>query len=228
MGYEIFDYDPKQERTLDQATQRREREAGQAANIKKVFDANPNAKIFVFVGGSHGNKLPQEGKNQAMMGRHLMDLLGTDVLSIRQSVPQSKPVFDWPVRQAIEPALSGARATVFRNAGVGEKQNSKWLTEPGFDMVVFHPRMLEILGRGSWMTMQGYRKLHVVNIPPLSTRTLLRARALPVQPSGIAMDQVLVLPQESQAALFLPIGEYALYRESEAGDTENIGRATIK
>ena len=40
MGYEIFDYEPKQERTLDQATQRREREAGQAANIKKVFDTN--------------------------------------------------------------------------------------------------------------------------------------------------------------------------------------------
>ena len=95
-------------------------------------------------------------------------------------------------------------------------------------MVVFHPRVAEILGRGSWMTLEGYRKLHVVKCAPLSARTLLRARSLPLQKDGIAMDQVLILPQESEAALFLPVGEYELYREAETGMTEIIGRAIIK
>ena len=78
------------------------------------------------------------------------------------------------------------------------------------------------------MTMDGYRKLHVVKLPPLPARTLLRARAWPLQKDGIAMDQVLVLPQEAEAALFLPVGEYALYREPESGAAEELGRVQIK
>ena len=227
MKYDLFAYEQREEQNVkgDDIANGLARERAQAENIKQILDANPNANIFIYAGGGHGRKIPDSG-GKIFMGSHLVALMGTDVLSIRQNIPQSKPAFDASQYQAVAPALLNSKSTLFRYKD--ENKDRKWLTDPGYDMVVFHPRVPEILGRGSWMTLDGYRQLHVVKISPLPERTLLRARAIPLQTGGIAMDQVLILPLESEAALFLPVGQYELYRESESGETEKIGRATIK
>lgn len=224
IGYTVFDYEPAYDSSkLENAARLVAREKGQAANIKKVLDANPSAKALIYVGGGHGSKAPQK-QDLKMMARELMDMLGTNVLSIDQQTgtPQSERVFDLPRYQAVESALRSSGSTVFRN------NDGKWLTSPGYDMILFHPRMPEVHGRGAWMSMDGYRKLEVVNVKPLPTRTLVRARAWPLQKDGIAMDQVLIDAQARDAALYLPIGDYALFRETESGVSEQIGRVTIK
>lgn len=227
MGYTVFDYEqrPEQEQMVsnDPAALLRAREEDQAKNIMQVLNSNPDAKVFLYVGGGHGAKV-LVNQNRIMMARHLMASLGADVLSIEQGsgTPQSQPMFDTPIYQAVAGVLLSDEPTVFR------KKDDKWLRFPGYDMVVFHPRVPEILRRGTWMTMNGYRKLHIVKFSPLTDGTLIRARLLPLQQNGIAMDQVLVDPQETEAALFLPVGEYALFRESESGAIEKIGLAVVK
>ena len=227
MGYAVFDYEqrPEQEKMVssDPVALLRAREEDQAKNIMQLLDAHPESKVFLYVGGGHGAKV-LANQNRIMMARHLMALMEADVLSINQGAgtPQSQPMFDTPIYQAVTSALLSDETTVFR------KKDDKWLRFPGYDMVVFHPRVPEIHGRGAWMTMKGYRKLHGIKIAPLPERTLVRARTLPLQTGGVAMDQVLINPLETQAALFLPIGEYELFRESETGVVEKIGSATVR
>lgn len=224
LGYTVFDYEPGDDfSALDNAARLSAREKGEAANIKKILDANPTAKALIYVGGGHGAKVPQP-QGLKMMALQLMDMVGTDVLSIQQAVgsPQSEPVFDHPLYQAVESALLKRGSTAFR------KKDGKWLDLAGYDIVVFHPRLPEEYGRGTWMSMDGYRKREVVNVAALPARTLVRARALPLQKDGIAMDQVLIDAQATEVALYLPVGEYALFRESEAGISEQIGKVAIK
>ena len=78
------------------------------------------------------------------------------------------------------------------------------------------------------MTMDGYRKLHLVDIPAQPARTLVRARVWPLQARGIAMDQVVAYAGDMQAPLFLPVGEYQLLRETETGEKTILGRVKIK
>ena len=107
-------------------------------------------------------------------------------------------------------------------------KDRQWLTSPGYDFTVFHPRLPEIDGRAGWMEMEGYRKLHRVKFAPLSERTLLRARATPLIAGNIAFDQVVVAPNQTDATLFLPIGAYELFREFESGVTEKLASVMVK
>ncbi len=223
LGYEIFGYEPDSDETanLDQKQRDNARELGQARNIKRMLDSNPSAKILIHCGGAHGYKTLYGG-DRLLMGAHLMALMGADVLSIRQNIPASKPNFDLEDYQVLLRAMLADKPTVFR------QKDGKWHTEQGFDMVVFHPRVPDIHGRGGWMTMNGYRKLHLVDIPALPARTLVRAASWPPQARGIAMDQVLAYAGDTQAPLFLPVGEYLLVRVAEAGESTPLGRVTIK
>lgn len=224
IGYEVFGYEPDHEEQSkgDQKQQFYAREFGQAQNIKRVLDANPNAKILIHCGGGHGSKALYRG--EILMGGHLMAMMSADVLSIQQGggIPNSAPVFDLPVYQSVAPLMLPSKPTVFR------KSDGKWLASPGFDMVVFHPRVPDIYDRGGWMTMDGYRKLHLVDIPAQPARTLVRARVWPLQARGIAMDQVVAYAGDTQAPLFLPVGEYQLSRDSETGEKTILGRVKIK
>lgn len=218
-GYTIFAYDHHSGSTADPNL----REKFQAENIKKVLDADPSAKVFLYVGFGHGSKSTVRSSLK-VLGQRLVEMMENEVYSIDQfkGVPASQPSLDTPIYQAVARTLLHDRATVFR------RQSGELLSSKGFDVEVFHPRTAEIHGRGTWMTMKGYRKLHEINIAPLPARTLVRARTLPLQKGGVAMDQVLINSLETQAALFLPIGEYELFRESETGVAEKMGRVTVK
>ena len=56
----------------------------------------------------------------------------------------------------------------------------------------------------------------------------MRARVWLLQARGIAMDQVLTYAGDTDAPLFLPIGEYQLSRELETGEQTILGRVKIK
>jgi len=227
MGYEVFDYEqrPDQEAAAgtDRAGELTARERAEAENISAVLNANPNAKIMLYVGGGHGMKTPAPN-NRAMMALELKQMTGIEILSIEQAAgtPISIPSFSSPIYRAVEPLLAKNRSTVMR------LKDGQWLTSPGYDFTVFHPRLPEIDGRAGWMEMEGYRKLHRVKFAPLSERTLLRARATPLIAGNIAFDQVVVAPNQTDATLFLPIGAYELFREFESGVTEKLASVMVK
>lgn len=227
IGYEVFDYEqrPDQEAATgtDRAGELTARERAEAENISAVLNANPNAKIMLYVGGGHGMKTPAPN-NRAMMALELKQMTGIDILSIEQAAgtPISIPSFSSPKYQAVEPLLAKKRSTVMR------LKDRQWLTSPGYDFTVFHPRLPEIDGRAGWMEMDGYRKLHRVKLAPLSERTLVRARVTPFIAGNIALDQVVVAPNQIEATLFLPIGAYELFREFESGMTEQVGGVVIR
>jgi hypothetical protein len=227
MGYYVFDYEQRPDQALPDSADRTAtiaaRERAQAANIAQILNANPNAKAMIYVGGGHGMKVPAD-QGHEMMALQLNRVTGLDIVSINQSAgtPDSARLFDPPPYQSVAPLLLKRRSTVIRN------KDGQWLASPGYDFTVFHPRLPDIYGRAGWMEMDGYRKLHLVNLAPLAARTMLRARALPIVEGNVAFDQVVVASQQREAALFLPAGEYALFREFESGVTESVGRAVVK
>lgn len=227
MGYEVFDYEqrPDQEAAAgtDRAGELTARESAEAKNISAVLNANPNAKIMLYVGGGHGMKTPARN-NLAMMALQLKQMTGIEIFSIEQAAgtPSSIPSFSSPEYQAVEPLLAKNRSTVMR------LKDRQWLTSSGYDFTVFHPRLPEIDGRAGWMEMEGYRKLHRVKLAPFSERTLLRARVTPLIVGNIAFDQVVIAPNQTDATLFLPIGAYELFREFESGMTEKVGGVVIR
>lgn len=227
IGYVVFDYEQRVEQETaakdDFQAELVQREQSEAENIVKVLKSAPDSRLLLYVGGSHGAKTLQQ-KNLAMMGRLLGETAGLQVLSIAQwGTPRSKTEYDHPLHQAVSPSLpADGNTMVFR------RREGGWLAPAGFDMMVFHPRAADFQGRAGWMAMQGYRKPYVVTLAPLPSRTLLRARLLPLRVGEIAMDQVLVDAGETKAALFLPVGEYELFREGEDGITEKWRRVKIK
>jgi hypothetical protein len=228
MGYSVFEYEQRPDQTPVGETDRDKlldaREPMQAENIVQVLKANANARIMLYVGGAHGMKKMLDKQNHESTAIHLQRLTGLDVLSIDQQAgtPTSDQGYDTPIRQAIEPLVPKDRPSVFR------KDDGQWLTSTGYDLIVFHPRLPEISGRAGWMEMAGYRKKQTVKLAPRDNRTLLRARAAPLVAGAIAYDQVVIAPQQNEATLFLPIGEYELFRETESGATEPLGRVAVR
>jgi len=227
MGYEVFDYEQRDDQHAaagaDRAAELDARERAEAENISAILKANPQAKIMLYVGGGHGMKTPSSG-NLAMMALQLKRMTGVEILSIDQQAgtPISIPAFSPPQYQTVEPLLAKNRSTVIR------LKDGQWLAPSGYDFTVFHPRLPEIYGRAGWLEMAGYRKLNRVKLVPLTERTLLRARATPTMAGNIALDQVAVAPNQSQAALFLPTGAYELFREFESGMTEKVGGLVVR
>lgn len=51
---------------------------------------------------------------------------------------------------------------------------------------------------------------------------------MPLVEGNVALDQVMVLPEQREVALFLPVGNYALFREFESGAAETVGRVSVR
>lgn len=227
MGYYVFDYEARKDQAPTQGSSRdaemRARERAQAENIAAVISNDPTAKIFLYVGGGHGMKLPTS-TGLEMMAHHLNRITGLPILSIDQQAgtPQDPSLGADARYRAIESLLPTTGSTVLRDKG------GKWRALPGYDMSVFHPRLPDLYGRAGWLDMGGYRKFSLVKLPSRDARTLLRARALPRVPGDIAMDQALIAPTQTEAALFLPVGKYALFREYESGWAEDLGHVVIR
>jgi hypothetical protein len=228
MGYFVFDYEQRPDQEPPAGATRDEeqnaRELAEATNIAAVLKADPNARVMLYVGGGHGLKKMSSTAKFESMAIHLARLTGLEVLSIDQQTgtPTSVSAFESRLRREVEPLVSKTRSTVFR------KRTGERLTSAGYDFTVFHPRLPDIESRAGWMGMDGYRKLERIKLAPMNSRTLLRARATPNTENEITYDQITVAAQQTEAALFLPPGNYELFRESEAGSTEKLGRAVVR
>lgn len=198
------------------------RESAQAGNIKKILDENPNARLFIYAGGSHGLKVP-DGVGNEWMGMRLAKLAGIDPLVIEQSVgtPSLSAEHDLPFRRSVEHLESGSAAYVVR------QPNGEFVTQRGYDISVFHPRVPDVGERGGWMTMNGYRSPVEFQFAPRAERSLIRAHFTKEPHDAVAVDQILIPAGNSKATLILPRGEYRITRQFESGYSEALGLSLV-
>jgi len=146
LGFTPFGYEPP-----DQGG--KERETGQAVNIKKVIDKNPQAKFIIYCGYSHAledsthnGDSRHEDWGLAMAGR-LKRMTGIDPLTIDQVelTETGTPYFDNFFRQSI--ALSYPAVFVDKNGKAFGKANIK----KQYDANVYHPNTKFISGRPGWL-----------------------------------------------------------------------------
>ncbi|MBL8512105.1 MAG: hypothetical protein JNM52_10720 [Betaproteobacteria bacterium] len=216
-GYQLFNYEQRPDQRpagkVDRIARITAREQAQADNIKKWLDANPDAKLIIYVGGQHASEIPDQD-NVAWMALRLKQMTGLDPLTIDQTAgtPRGRAELDSPLYQAAFHTNPISYPIVLVNKA------GEWLSREGYDIVVFHPRLPDSAGRPGWLSMNGYRKSHSLKLPPLPTRTLIRAFVKGEPDGSIAMDQILVKENQTAATLMLPIGQYIVMRELETGE----------
>jgi len=98
----------------------------------------------------------------------------------------------------------------------------------GNDIGVFHPPWAYSEGRPDWLSMDGYRKPSIVELEALESRTLLRAFVASEPDDAIPMDQILIAPGQAEATLMLPVGDYRLVRQDEAGENYPLGELSVQ
>jgi hypothetical protein len=205
---------------MDRANQR---DTAEAANIvERILKPFPKAKIFIYCGGDHVTedwKRQEDGRDLAWMAARLKKTTGIDPLTIDQTeeVQHSSRLAESPeyryadshgwLNRPVVLQLSEGRFAVcgddFKNGGV--------------DMQVFHPRDAEASGPPAWMTMGGYRKRKVLNLPIARAEELVQAFVLDEPIDSVPMDQVLVESGARVPPLMLPTGEYRIVAQGTNG-----------
>jgi len=228
LGYECVAYEATPTAAtpdIDQRQRINAREIEQARNLKeRVFDANPDARLFVFVGYSHAteNWVDEGGaKELAWMAARLKKLTGFDPLSIDQTgaTPRSEDRFADPHwrRAVTRGALESPK--VFR------RDDDSYFVAGSYsgkvDLQVFHPPLAEVQGRPDWLT-----RGRIGVVPPKEllvfakegSELLLQAyRGGEDDESAIPVDQFVVRDPTAPPSFFLPRGEYRLVAQDEVG-----------
>lgn len=209
-----------------------ERETAQAENlIRHVFDRDPEARLFLYVGYSHAteNWEPSERGELGWLAAQLHRKTGIDPLTIDQVGgsyhPKSgtvDPVFAWlQKQQAIdEPILA-------------QLPDGSWLVSDGYfgktDLTVFLPPQTMQQGRPDWLRMNGYRQpVPIANADFYrSTTTLVQAFFSEEPEIAIPVDQVLLSSDQGDSTLLLPVGKYRLQVQTAEGELEPAGELEV-
>lgn len=218
-GYVLFSY----EQTTEQATvaegtepdQRLAREETQAKNINAILQNDPDARMFIYAGGSHLLESP-DASGQAWMALLLKRASGLDPLTIDQvsGTPHLSPARESPLYRKVKPMLP-QYISVLRRGRDG------FLGRDGVDLVAFHPPSTLQTPRPSWLFMCGYRLPYDIRVDGARSPRLIRAFLRDDPAGSIPVDQIVLKKGESSASLMLPHGLYRIEVQSEAGsDTE--------
>jgi hypothetical protein len=230
LGYRLVAYehvshgfDPE----MDPLARINEREIGQAQNlVERVFDADPDARLFVYVGYSHATETwddPGGERELAWMAARLADATGHDPLTIDQTTGgmRSEPALEDPHWRRADAAgrLDGPK--LFRVDGepfvTGDYAGK-------VDLQVFHPRTTRVHGRPDWLA-HGRRAVAVpdglVAQLPADERALLQAFHAGEGADAIPADQFLVAAGERAdlPRFLLSPGEYRLAMQTASGAT---------
>lgn len=227
IGYQLFDYEIRKNQepseSADRIVQLSTREQAQADNIKRVLDANPNARVFIYLGGGHASKIPLRDGTE-MMALRLKRITGIDPFVVDQTIgtARSHAEYDGAFYRGVANLGAQTGSVVMVNA------TGQWLTRPGHDLAVFHPRVTDVAGRPGWLTMNRYRKPYALKLASIPARTLIRA-FVKAEPAGsIAMDQILITANQTEVSLMLPVGEYSVVRQNEAGESTQLDNVVVR
>ena len=215
MGYKLFSYEQTAAQNataqLEKIDSRLSRENAQAQNISALLRDMPDARIFVYVGGSHLLEV-QDPDGREWMAALLRRLSGIDPLTIDQisGTPHASPARESSLYKRIKPFLGRRISVAINEAG-------SYVTKDGVDLVVFHPDIATTSMRPRWLFMCGYRHPYDIALGVRRGRWLIRAFLHEEPPGSIPVDQVIITRGERIASLMLPAGKYRIEAQSENG-----------
>ncbi|MYM31079.1 hypothetical protein GTP58_22320 [Duganella sp. CY15W] len=167
-GWKLVQYEPFDEITGEtDAQQIDQRDSGEARNlVKRIFDQDPNAKAFIYVGYSHAQKVPRVGDSGggAWMAAQLSHMTGLEPLTIDQTIMMEHvdQAAEYPLYAA---AVGGAGQTtpiVLRAPDGRYEVFGRYRLS--MDMQVIHPRYGTDAdtGRPTWLrTVAGFQPAEI-------------------------------------------------------------------
>lgn len=197
-----------------------EREAGQARQLyRKVFQADPKARLFIHAGYAHIDKTPGNlGLGVEPMAMRLRELTGFDPLSIDQTrwrdigFSAGKD----PYRQLIA-LYRPQKAVVLTRRDNG----SAWTADPArhdVDVLLPGPGHQR---RPRWLDLDGRRVSHLITTDLCSGHLpcVIEARYASESNDAIPADRYTFLVPDSMNSLYLYPGQYRLHAWDREGHT---------
>ena len=188
-----------------------EREAGQARQLyRKVFQADPKARLFIHAGYAHIDKAPGNlGLGVKPMAMQLRELTGFDPLSIDQTRWRDIGVTldNDPYRQLIE-LYRPERAVVITRRDDG----SVWTADPtrhDVDVLLPGPGRLR---RPRWLSLDGRRVTRLITTELCAGHVpcVVEARYADESDDAIPADLFTFLTADGMSSLYLYPGHYRL------------------
>jgi hypothetical protein len=187
------------------------RDENQAKNIAKIFQKDPKARVFAYVGHGHIIK-KTKGKPYKLLGEQLQILLGINALTIEQTIMNEadSTKFEHPAFQSVQEKYKPKESIVLT------KGDSTWgfsYTAHPADIQVFHPRTEYIDGHPTWMLNQGNIQYNVVLKDKKYDGKLLQV----FKEDEVGDSQHLPIPMlnlplkaNNEFPIYLPAGKYQL------------------
>ena len=188
-----------------------DREAGQARQLyRKVFQADPKARLFIHAGYAHIDKAPGNlGTGVKPMAMQLRELTGFDPLSIDQTRWRDIGVLldKDPYRQLIA-LYQPAKAVVLTRRDDG----SAWTADPSrhdVDVLLPGPGHLR---RPRWLSLEGHRVSRLITTDLCRGRIpcVVEARYADESDDAIPADRFTFLAPDGMSSLYLYPGQYRL------------------
>jgi hypothetical protein len=188
-GFQFFDYehypegDDQGPADGNRASLIAEREAGQAANLKAILDAHPDARIFIHAGHGHIQELPDHEGN-LWMAQRLKDATGIDPLTVdltRFASPTDEFVWCDPAQ------FEGMQHSV--------------------DFRVGTPALTFTNGRPAWRQAAGQKPVLLPAMSNPRELTIWEVRYADEPDDALAVDRIALRPGE-RLPLLLPPGRY--------------------
>lgn len=197
-----------------------EREAGQARQLyRKVFQADPKARLFIHAGYAHIDKAPGNlGTGVKPMAMLLRELTGFDPLSVDQTRWRDVGVTlaNDPYRQLLA-LYRPERATVLTRRDDG----SAWAADPSrHDVDVLLPAPGH-LRRPRWLSLDGQRttRLMTTDLCAGHIPCVVEARYASEDDDAIPADRFTFLTPDGMSSLYLYPGQYRLRAWDSDGRT---------
>jgi hypothetical protein len=209
-GWKLTSYEPSGADKL--------RESGMAQNlIKRIFAANPKAKVFVYAGYSHAKKIPvsHSDDDDSRLAAQLLRLTGIDPLTVNQTTlcrqcgsAQQARCYEHASRK-----LTGrSPATLVDSEG---KPIHLELDDLAYDLEVVHPAYIDdpATRRPEWLRRDF--KPHDIprNMLPTKGRRVVYAYARDTAPDAAPLDAVMLHPGMPAPKLMLPPGDFVFEYE---------------
>ena len=225
IGYKLVAYEESQNSGFDNLGNNL-REVEQAKNIKKILDADSNAKMIIHCGFGHLKEGKLQSWGKAMAGR-LIEYTGINPLTVEQTrmSEHSKREYEDPLFKFLKMNYS---AVLVDSSGETFHESGP---ERQFDLRVFHPRTNNIHGRPNWLFDNGRKPYYLgkldVSFPYHAYAYLDSEKLHEYNPfeNPVPYDIIEVEDDQTKKALSLKPGKYLIVIADKSGKEQKISVA---